>query len=644
MKTLLIANRGEIACRIMRTAKKLGLRTVAVYSEADANALHVRSADVAYCIGPAQALQSYLHVPALIDAIRATGADAVHPGYGFLSENEDFAAAVVAAGAVWVGPDAYAIRVMGSKIEAKRAVAGAGAPVVPGYNGDDQSESTLFAEAKRTGFPLLIKASAGGGGKGMRIVRSAEEFAEALAGARREAKNAFSDDRVLLERYLPAPKHIEVQVLADRYGNTIYLHERDCSVQRRHQKVIEEAPGPTIDAVLRQRLGKAAVTAAKSVNYVGAGTVEFIAEAGEFYFMEMNTRLQVEHPVTEAITGLDLVEWQLRIAAGERLTLLQRDVRLEGHAVEARIYAENPARRFLPSTGRLLHAAFPLGVRIDAGVETGDSVGIHYDPMIAKVIAHGATRQEAIGRLRAALSATRLCGLSHNTGYLVRALAVPDFVEGRYTTGFCDRHHEMLVAADDQPALVAAALAASRFPGPGSSVGAWNRVDGFTPNLAAQVDCRLAIGAQTHTVAVPASGFEVPYPGVSPIDAATVEVRFRHRGVNRTAAVHVSGVELHVMLDGDTVVVRDLDRDIDRFVVSGGSMGGIVAPLPGQVLEVRVKPGDRVRSGDVLVIVEAMKMEHLVRAPEDGVVETVGCSQGARVEEGMVLVSLRPDD
>lgn len=633
MHTLLIANRGEIACRIMRTAKRLGLRTVAVYSEADRHAMHVRHADLAYCVGPAPALQSYLNIPALIEAIRHTGADAVHPGYGFLSENEAFAAAVTAAGATWVGPDAQAIRVMGSKIEAKRTVVRAGTPIVPGYNGDDQSEATLRAEADRTGYPLLIKASAGGGGKGMRIVRSADGFAEALAGAKREAKNGFNDDRILLERYLTAPKHIEVQVLADRYGHTLYLHERDCSVQRRHQKVIEEAPGPTIDAQLRKRLGEAAVAAARSVNYVGAGTVEFIAEDGEFFFMEMNTRLQVEHPVTEAITGIDLVEWQLRIAAGEHLTLQQTDVRLDGHAVEARIYAENPSRRFLPSTGTLRCARFPSGVRVDAGVEAGDTVGIHYDPMIAKVIAHGATRMEAIGRLRMALASTRISGLSHNTGYLVRALGVSDFVSGAYTTGFCDAHHDALTATDDAPFLAAAAIVTSRRT---RGAGPWGAIDGFTPNLEPVIDSRLAIGDQA---------FTVPLHGISAVDQTdeapgVYRVRFQHAGFNRDALVQQTGTDLHVMMDGATLIVRDQDQDIDRFVVSTGGRGGIVASLPGQVLQVKVKAGDRVRAGDVLVIVEAMKMEHSIRAPEDGVVESVLCTEGGRVDEGAALVSL----
>ncbi|MEQ9005773.1 MAG: biotin carboxylase N-terminal domain-containing protein, partial [Pseudomonadales bacterium] len=387
LKTLLIANRGEIACRIVRTARAMGIRTVAVYSDADVDAMHVRAADAALRIGPAPARDSYLDVDAVLAAARAAGADAVHPGYGFLSENADFAAACEAVGLIFVGPTAAAIRAMGSKIEAKRLVAAAGAPVVPGYQGDDQDDDRLRQEADGIGYPLLIKASAGGGGKGMRRVDAPEDFAAALAAARREAAAAFGDDRMLLERYLTAPKHLEVQILADGQGRVLHLFERDCSVQRRHQKVIEEAPGPTVTEALRAGLGDAAVRAARAIDYRGAGTVEFIAEGERFYFMEMNTRLQVEHPVTEAITGLDLVAWQLRIAAGEPLDFDQDAVTCRGHAVEVRVYAENARRGFLPATGRLARVAFPGGVRVDAGVETGDEVGVHYDPMLAKIIA-----------------------------------------------------------------------------------------------------------------------------------------------------------------------------------------------------------------------------------------------------------------
>ncbi|MEZ5595257.1 MAG: biotin carboxylase N-terminal domain-containing protein [Pseudomonadales bacterium] len=638
MYNLLVANRGEIACRIMRTARLLGLRTTAVYSEADQNAMHVRMADQAFCLGPAPALQSYLNVPALIQAIRDSGADAVHPGYGFLSENAEFAEAVMAAGATWVGPSPEAIRIMGSKIEAKRRVVTAGTPIVPGYVGDDQSDSTLTAEALRIGFPLLIKASAGGGGKGMRVVASAEAFADALAGARREARNAFNDDRVLLEKYLTAPKHIEVQILADTHGNIVHLFERDCSVQRRHQKVIEEAPAPTVDTALRARLGAAAVAAARSVDYVGAGTVEFIAEDGEFYFMEMNTRLQVEHPVTEAITGLDLVEWQLRVAAGERLGFSQDDLKPQGHAVEVRVYAENPARRFLPSTGTLLRAEFPDNVRVDTGVATGDRVTTHYDPMIAKIIAHGRSRQEAVGRLRAALMQTRLCGLQHNVGYLIRALGAPDFASGHYTTGFADANHEALVVMDELPFLMAAAHVVSK----GSErEDPWCSSDGFIPNLEDTVDVHLAVGEKRYALRLRG---EIDCDGVRhavntlAADASTAD--FYLGGKRILAHVQREGVLLHVMTGGETLVVRDLGRDIDRFVVTGGGTGGIKAPLPGQVLELRVKVGDKVHAGDVLLIIEAMKMEHTIRAPADGQVQELHCAVGGRVEEGAALVTL----
>ncbi len=641
MQSLLVANRGEIACRIMRTARLLGMRTIAVYSEADANAMHVWQADEAHCIGPAQALQSYLNIPALVAAIKLSRAEAVHPGYGFLSENAAFAQAVVEAGAVWVGPDAAAIKIMGSKIEAKRTVSAAGTPVVPGYNGDDQSEKVLIEQAEQVGFPLLIKASAGGGGKGMRIVRSASMFVEALAGARREAKGAFNDDRVLLERYLTAPKHIEVQILADRHGNTLHLFERDCSVQRRHQKVIEEAPAPSVDAKLRARLGAAAVAAARSVNYVGAGTIEFIAENGEFFFMEMNTRLQVEHPVTEAITGLDLVEWQLRIAAGEKLPFSQADIGLSGHAIEARVYAENPTRRFLPSTGKLLRVSFPAGVRVDSGFRSGDSVSIHYDPMIAKVIAHGSTRSEAIGRLRAALAASEICGVQHNTGYLVKALAEPDFVGGNYTTGFADTHHEVLVVVDEQPFLLAAAIAANHRMTVGTS---WDASDGFTPSLERVVECDLMIGENRTTVRLPASRPETDQVvrTVIALDESTLSIEFRHQSRSFRATVLREGKLMHVMIDGTTLIVRDLTRDIDRFVLTGVRTGGIVAPLPGQVLQLKVKAGDLVREGDLLVIIEAMKMEHSIRSPRDGKVATVNCVEGGRVDEGAELIALDP--
>ena len=474
----------------------------------------------------------------------------------------------------------------------------------------------------------------------MRIVTQLAGFADALAGARREARNAFNDDRVLLERYLTAPKHIEVQVLADRHGNTLHLFERDCSVQRRHQKVIEEAPAPTVDADLRARLGAAAVAAARSVNYVGAGTVEFITEAGEFYFMEMNTRLQVEHPVTEAITGLDLVEWQLRIAKGDRLPFQQSDITLSGHAVEARIYAENPARRFLPSTGLLLRVDFPKTVRVDSGVQTGDTVGIHYDPMLAKVIAHGSSRMEAIGRLRSALAETTICGVQHNTGYLVQALLNEDFASGSYTTGFADRHHETLIALDETPFLIAAAHMTRLRSELESGAGPWRASDGFVPNLARQVVCELGIGDRSTSIVLETTGSDTPQ--FEQVDAEVTRISFLLAGRRIRATVYPDGKQLHVMIDGSTLVVRDLSRDIGRFVVSAQATGSITAPLPGQVLQLRIKTGDRVRAGDVLAIVEAMKMEHSVRAPQDGTIIAVHCAAGGRVDEGDVLVTLEP--
>lgn len=457
-ESLLVANRGEIACRIMRTARALGVRTIAVYSEVDAQAQHVLQADEAYAIGANPASESYLDINKLIDVARRSAAQAVHPGYGFLSENPAFARACVAAGLIFVGPSAESMALMGSKIAAKNTVAAAGTPVVPGYQGADQSDAELARQALQVGFPLLIKASAGGGGKGMRVVTQAAEFAEALASARREALAAFGDEQVLLERYLAAPKHLEVQILADGQGTTLHLHERDCSMQRRHQKVIEEAPGSTVSPALRARLGAAAVQAAAAIDYCGAGTVEFICEGDRFFFMEMNTRLQVEHPVTEAITGLDLVAWQLRIAAGEALTLQQQDIGLLGHALEARIYAENPSKKFLPSSGRLHHVHFPDTVRVDTGVVSGDAVSPFYDPMIAKVVAHGADREAARLQLLDALQRTEIVGIEHNVGYLAEVLQHPDFMSGNYATTTLATEHALLTPPAAPELIVLAAL------------------------------------------------------------------------------------------------------------------------------------------------------------------------------------------
>ncbi|HEX7037371.1 MAG TPA: biotin carboxylase N-terminal domain-containing protein [Pseudomonadales bacterium] len=644
-RTLLIANRGEIACRIIRTARRLGIATVAVYSDADADAEHVRQADRAVRIGPPPAADSYLNVDALLTAARATGADAIHPGYGFLSENADFAEACEAAGIAFVGAPAAAIRAMGSKIEAKRLVAAAGAPVVPGYQGDDQSDATLTAEAERIGWPLLIKASAGGGGKGMRRVDDPAEFPAALAGARREARGAFGDDRVLLERYLTAPKHLEVQILADGAGNVLHLFERDCSVQRRHQKIIEEAPGPLVDEDLRQALGEAAVRAAAAIDYRGAGTVEFIAETAveaetvPFFFMEMNTRLQVEHPVTEAITGLDLVEWQLRVAAGERLPMRQCDLVRHGHAIEARVYAENPRRQFLPSTGRLARVRLPNDVRVDSGIATGDAVTVHYDPMLAKVIAHGRDRADALARLDRALATTEIAGVEHNVGFLRAVLAAPAFRDGRYTTHLVDDSGDALVPARGAAGWVAAALALRAAM---AGTGAWDTADGFRLNQPSAFVVELSHDGVTRRVALTAETARLDDDEM-PLGAVAVSgdsVRFRLADEVVRATVVRDGDDLFVIRGGDTERFRRPALDVTAFAHAASGAEHIASPMPGQVIALSVQAGDEVSAGQVLLVIEAMKMEHTVVAPRAGKVAAVACRVGDRVEEGVELVTL----
>ena len=643
LRTLLIANRGEIACRVIRTARRLGVETVAVYSDADAAAPHVRQADEAVRIGPPPAAQSYLHIERIMEAVAATGADAVHPGYGFLSENPAFAEACAAAGCAFVGPSAAAIRAMGSKIQAKQLVQAAGAPVVPGYQGDDQTDATLKRQAAQVGFPLLIKASAGGGGKGMRLVTEAAGFEAALAGARREAGAAFGDDSVLLERYLAAPKHIEVQVLADAHGNVVSLFERDCSVQRRHQKIIEEAPAPTVDATLRARMGEAAVRAARAVDYVGAGTVEFIAEGGEFHFMEMNTRLQVEHPVTEAILGLDLVELQLRIASGEPLPFSQEDLAIRGHAVEARVYAENVKRNFMPSTGKLHRVVWPHTVRVDTGVETGGEVSVHYDPMMAKVIAHGANRDAAIVALREALRQTEIVGVEHNVAYLRRILAHEQFLGGAHTTRLAEDEAAALLPADEPMSLVAGALALV-LGAPGG--GPWQTADGFQLNLPNSQRIAMRRGRKRLHVEVTgaATGFQVATPdGAFAVQDATFVDGHLSAHVDNariTAAVYRMGDDLFVARDGATERFSLATPGAGDFghVASGG--GKVTAPMPATVVTVQVAPGERVRQGQTLVVLEAMKMEHNVASPGAGKVAAVRVAAGQRVEEGMELVTL----
>jgi 3-methylcrotonyl-CoA carboxylase alpha subunit len=656
---ILIANRGEIACRVIRTAQQLGIATVAVYSEADRSALHVELADEGWPIGPSPARESYLNIAAILDVARKSAAEAVHPGYGFLSENAEFAEACEAAGVVFIGPPAAAMRTMGSKAAAKELMQRHGVPLVPGYHGEDQDTARLREEAERIGFPVLIKASAGGGGRGMRVVDSTAAFAAALAGARREAEAAFGDGRMLIEKYLERPRHVEIQIFADRYGSTIHLFERDCSIQRRHQKVIEEAPAPGLDAEQRKAMGKAAVAAARAVGYVGAGTVEFILEDRTFYFIEMNTRLQVEHPVTEAVTGLDLVEWQLRVAAGEALPLSQRDLLLRGHAIEARLYAEDPERGFLPQTGTLHRLRLPGSevVRVDTGVRQGDAVTPFYDPMIAKIIAWGEDREAALARLRRALAETALLGVTTNRNFLVRLAAQPEFAAAAIDTGFIERHQaaliplrrpapEAVLAAATLVRLRAREAAAKEAAGRrGDPFSPWARIDGWRLSGLAHQDLVFRHGADEPKV----------------MATAEAEGWLLQIGERRllASAEHRADSTLSVLLDGVRRPITVLEHDIDMAVFLDGeswrlveidplapkagedaSAGRLTAPMPGRVTQLMVEPGSHVRRGEPLMIIEAMKMEHTVAAPADGVVEKVRFAVGDLVEEGAELIAL----
>jgi 3-methylcrotonyl-CoA carboxylase alpha subunit len=622
IRSVLIANRGEIARRVIRTAKRLEIQTVAVYSDADANALHVREADAAVHIGPSPARESYLVQQKIIDAAKATGAEAIHPGYGFLSENAQFADAVKAAGLVWVGPPAAAIRAMGLKDAAKKLMMEAGVPVTPGYLGEDQNEKKLASEADRIGYPVLIKAVAGGGGKGMRRVDAAAEFSAALASAKREAAASFGDDRVLIEKYVTRPRHIEVQVFADQHGNAVHLFERDCSLQRRHQKVIEEAPAPGMDEKTRAAVCDAAVKAAQAIRYEGAGTVEFIADASEglradrIWFMEMNTRLQVEHPVTETITGQDLVEWQLRVASGEPLPLKQSDLKITGHAMEVRLYAENPATGFLPSTGPLSHFRLPSGIRVDSAVEEGGEVSPFYDPMIAKLIAWGATRADAAAKLGAACEGVEVWPVRTNAGFLRRALADNDFVAGKIDTAFIEQRIERLVPKSEPSrgvlqAAARARIAANPNAGDGSP---WSQLLGFRANAARRVNVRLQAGPEAHWVEV---------------------------DVNPSALMGQQiGSDIVVFENGDAFAFTATAAQASDGGVAGS--GSIASPMPGRIVSVKVKEGDKVVKGQALLILEAMKMEHTLSAPFDGVVTALSAFEGGQAVEGTTLVRIDP--
>jgi 3-methylcrotonyl-CoA carboxylase alpha subunit len=656
---ILIANRGEIACRVIRTARRLGIATVAVYSEADRGAMHAELADEAWPIGPPPAAESYLSIHAILDAMRNSGAEAVHPGYGFLSENAEFAEACAAAGVVFIGPSASAIRRMGSKAEAKALMQRSGVPLVPGYHGEEQDPARLIDRAERIGFPVLIKATAGGGGRGMRVVADASELASALAAAKREAAGAFGDDRMLIEKYLPRARHIEIQIFADSHGNAVHLFERDCSIQRRYQKVLEEAPAPGLDARRRAAMGKAAVTAARAVGYVGAGTVEFIADAESFYFIEMNTRLQVEHPVTEMVTGLDLVEWQFRVAAGEALPVDQGDLRLHGHAIEARLYAEDPDRGFLPQTGTLHGLQFPPPdiARVDTGVRQGDRVTPFYDPMLAKIIVWGEDRPAALGRLRRALAGTAVLGVVTNLGFLVRVADHPEFAAAAIDTGFIERYRDgllpghrpapgtALAAAAIARLVVRSAAATASAAGSGDPNSPWARTDGWRLCGAGRQEVVFRDGAEERTViAIARGGDWLLSVGEETISAAGERrldgsVRVVLDDVRGRATVLDHGAETAVFLGGENWRLVEIDPLAAREGDDPGA-GRLTAPMPGRVTQLFVQAGDAVRRGEPLMVIEAMKMEHTVAAPVDGTVEAVRFAVGDLVEEGAELIAL----
>jgi len=651
---VLIANRGEIACRVIATCRRLGIATVAVYSDADRNARHVRLADEAIHIGPAAARESYLRSDAILDAARRSGAQAIHPGYGFLSENADFADACVAAGIAFIGPPASAIRAMGDKSAAKALMAKAGVPLTPGYHGDQQAPEFLRAQADGIGYPVLIKASAGGGGKGMRKVERSEDFVDALASCQREAASAFGNDHVLVEKYVERPRHIEIQVFGGGHGEAVYLFERDCSVQRRHQKVLEEAPAPGMSADRRAAMGKAAVDAARAVGYVGAGTVEFIAGPdGDFYFMEMNTRLQVEHPVTEFITGTDLVEWQLRVAAGQPLPKRQDELAIHGHALEARLYAEDADRGFLPSTGTLRRLRLPTpsaNVRVDTGVEEGDSITPYYDPMIAKLIVWDVDRDAALRRMRQALADCQVVGVTTNAGFLRRLVQTDSFANAKLDTALIEREQAALaVTGDGEQALwELAAIAAVASP-PAAAADArdphspWQAQDGWRLGVPAarSVPLQQAERARTLKVWTTADGWRVQCG-----DAAPKQVVGHADGQTLSVQMDERRWRLQLQRDGDQLYLFASDGQ-HRFTLhdpvgeseqASADAGSLLAPMPGRIVATLVAAGTQVKRGTPLVVLEAMKMEHTLQAPADGTVKGYRAKAGDQVGDGAVLV------
>ena len=674
---ILIANRGEIACRVAATCRGLGIRTVAVYSEADAQAAHVAACDEAVCVGPAEAAQSYLRGDRILQAARDTGAQAIHPGYGFLSENAGFARQCAEAGVVFIGPPPEAMQAMGLKAESKRLMQAAAVPLVPGYHGAAQDDALLKAEAQRIGFPVLIKASAGGGGKGMREVHGADAFDAALASCRREARSSFGNDAVLIERLVRNPRHIEIQVFADQQGHALWLFERDCSMQRRHQKVIEEAPAPGLPESLRRDMGAAAVAAARAVGYVGAGTVEFIVECSEagvpqtFYFMEMNTRLQVEHPVTELITGLDLVAWQLQVAAGQPLPIGQDEVRCAGHAIEARLYAEHPEAGFLPSTGQLRRLALPPhaafgpaqahGIRVDSGVREGDTITPFYDPMIAKLIAWGETREQARHRLRQALEATRIAGLQTNVQFLHRLLGDPAFAEGVVDTGLIARQQEVLLAPPSLSRSLACAAAVGALlevERAQQTDDPWSAGDGFSNGVLpprslrfdspwGPLDCTLWPPSAGQPLRLQTPGAAQPQPfacaaRLKRVDRATQAFSLvLTLGTERAQmdGVLLGEMTFQVFSGGEQATLQRLGADLGS--ADAGSAGGrLTAPMPGKIIALHVQPGDTVQAGDPLLVLEAMKMEHTLVAPAAGQVSELLHAVGDQVSEGVELLRI----
>ncbi|EAR20204.1 acetyl/propionyl/methylcrotonyl-CoA carboxylase subunit alpha [Nitrococcus mobilis] len=658
---ILIANRGEIACRVARTCRRLSIRAAAIYSEADNGALHTTLCDEAWRLGAAPARESYLRGERILEIARASGAEAIHPGYGFLAENADFAQACADAGLVFIGPPAAAIAAMGSKSAAKRLMGEAGVPLVPGYHGEAQDPDTLAQAARETGYPVLIKPTAGGGGKGMHRVDEADAFADALAAAKREAAASFGDDRMLIEKYLLEPRHIEIQVFADRHGGVVHLFERDCSVQRRYQKVLEEAPAPGVSESLRREMGQAAVQAAQAIGYVGAGTVEFIVEpGGAFYFMEMNTRLQVEHPVTEQVTGLDLVEWQLRVAAGEHLPLVQADLALRGHAFEARVYAEEPRNAFLPAPGRLRHLRTPPAgphVRIDTGVRAGDTISVHYDPLIAKLIVWDLNRAGALRRLRHALAQFQVTGASTNLEFLQRLAGHPAFAAGELDTGFIVRFRNDLLpplrrASDRVLALACLAVllrndetARRQAAASSDPYSPWHRTDGWVLN-----------DDNHHTL-----HFHDDHGDI----AITAHYRPDHYlldlpgGTLRARGTLEGGADIRTELDGMQITATVVQRDTELTVLCEGFShrlllhdpltvgmedeireGSLKAPMPGTVVQLLVAPGDKVTEGQPLLVLEAMKMEYTIKATTDGIIELIGFKEGDQVQEGAELLAI----